>query len=156
MANEQNENTPIDSSVEANDFAVRRRRVLEERAKRDKAYREQDEVRALDFQELLLKLEDQTGGRRGRDFEIVDAGKFGFVAVARKEAVLWKSYRAKILKDKYVQTPEDVLAFVRPQVIHPSLQKFDEVVGETPAIADVCANALVELFGVKERDDAGK
>ena len=138
------------------DIKARRRRILEERAKRDTKYREEDETRALDFHELLIKLEDSTGGRRGRDFEIVDAGKFGFVAVARKEAVLWKSYRAKMLKDRYVPTHEEVLAFVRPQVIHPPLVKFDEIIGEVAAVADVCANALVGLYGVKEQDDAGK
>lgn len=148
--------SPPAAATSPEDVKARMQRAQDERAKRDAKYREQDEARRLDFHELLLNLEDSTGGRRGRDFAILDAGKFGFVAVARKEAVLWKTYRGKLMKDKYVITPEDAMAFVRPQVVYPTLQRFDEISGEVMAIIDVCANALVELFGVKEQDDAGK
>lgn len=148
------EDAPAAAPPPPEDLKARMARVREERAKRDQKYREADELRTLEFHELLLKYEDKYG-RRGERFDLVDAKEYGFVVLARGEAVLWKSYLPKMMKDK-VPTDEEVLAFVGPQVVYPERRKFDEIVSEVPAVARVCANVLAELFGVKERDDRGK
>lgn len=103
----------------------------------------------------VLQLEDRFEtdlGPRGSAFEIVDSGELGegCIVVKLGEEVLWKRFSASKMN------PEDVEQFVKPLVVHPSREKYDEIVGRRGALAIRCAHALATLYGVKLEANAGK
>lgn len=117
--------------------------------KKEVAAREAAEARELEVLELEVKLEAELGPR-GAFFEIVSTLE-GPIAVKLGEAVLHTRFQAaKDITDTVLHD------YVFPNVVHPSKEKYLEIVGRRPALALRCASALATLYGLKANDDAGK
>jgi hypothetical protein len=123
------------------------RKAKEERDAARAAKREEAELAVL---ELEAKYEKELGPR-GVDFEIVDTVE-GPIVVKLGEAVLHTRFQSK--GDKY--TDADVFDYVDPCVVHPSKEKFREMIGRKPVFAVRCASALATLFGAKSDEDNSK
>ena len=137
----------------ADDVKSRLAAARDRRAAREKLFDEALELRQL----AILELEDKLStdlGKRGEDFEIVDGGPDGPIAVRLGESVLYKKWRAKVKTDK--DTQEDFIAFVRPCVVYPSADKFDEIIGRRGLLLDKCAGVLAKLYGGWEDKSEGK
>lgn len=104
--------------------------------------------RELEVLELEEDLEKKHGPR-GSYFEIVETAE-GPIAVKLGEGVL----HTRFAESKV--TPTDIHDYVFPCVVHPSREKYLEIVGRRPAVALRCANALASLYGAKASADAGK
>jgi hypothetical protein len=130
-------------------------RLRKERAIRDGQQEEIEKAREADVLELEGRLAEQYGVR-GEEFDIVDGGKDGPIGLALIEGigVLYKGYRAKVRKDADKQ--EDLVAFVRPCIVHPSKERFDEIVRKRGFILDRCGSTLLALCGGWEDRTKGK
>ncbi|MDQ2782607.1 MAG: hypothetical protein M3Y26_08770 [Actinomycetota bacterium] len=118
----------------------------------DEARAKAREARELEGLELELRFSDELGPR-GAAFEMVDSGDLGegFLVVKLGSEVLLKRFVAS-----KTTTPEDISQFVRPCLVHPAPELFDEIVSRRPALASRAAHALMNLFGLKKEDEAGK
>ncbi len=131
-----------------------------ERLERERALRDEKQAAILrERRAEVLELESRLAaahGVRGEDFDMVDGGKDGPIGLALIDGVgvLYKSYRAKVRKDADKQ--EDLIAFVRPCVVHPSKERFDEIVRQRGFILDRCGAVLLELCGGWEDRTKGK
>ncbi|MBX3218919.1 MAG: hypothetical protein KF795_00285 [Labilithrix sp.] len=112
------------------------------------AAREAAAARELEVLELDGRLEQELGPR-GAYFEIVETLE-GPIAVKLGEAVLHTRFQASKIQDA------DVHEYVFPNVVHPSKEKYLEIVGRRPGVALRCANALATLYGAKANGEAGK
>jgi hypothetical protein len=115
---------------------------------KDVAAREAAAARELEVLELETRLEKELGPR-GAYFEIVETLE-GPIAVKLGEAVLHTRFQASKIQDA------DVHEYVFPSVVHPTKEKYLEIVGRRPGVALRCANALATLYGAKANADAGK
>lgn len=123
--------------------------------KSERDTKEDDENKARSL--AILELEEELAakfGRRGEDFEIIDGGPDGPLAVKLGEGAGYKRYRAKIMASK--ETQEDLIAFVNPCVVFPEAKKFSEIVGRRSALYDKLGAALLRLFGLWEGREEGK
>lgn len=125
------------------------------KADRTVARSAEDEARELAILELENRLEDEGKGPRGVNFEIVDGGSEGPIAVRLGEMVLYKRFTSTMKGDKE-PTHEDLAAYVTPCVIHPERGKFLAAIDRRPVLLMRCANALTTLFGAKDEDARGK
>jgi hypothetical protein len=120
--------------------------------------REAAEIEQRKRRELaILELEDRLTrelGRRGEDFEIIDGGPVGPLAVRLGEGVTWKRYRAKVRADE--DTQEDMIAFVSACMAYPDAATFREACNSRPFLWDRCADQLIKLFGAWEGKKKGK
>ena len=129
--------------------------LAELRAKKqelDEARAKAREVRESEALELEIRFSEELGPK-GSQFEIVDSGDLGegFIVVKLGPEVLLKRFLAS-----KTTTPEDVAQFVRPCVVHPEKETFDEIASRRPALAARACHALMNLYGLKKEDDAGK
>lgn len=130
--------------------------TLVEARKRKQA--KEDERRAAaeaaELERLLLeeKLEKELGGPAGSMFAIVDVSELGegCIAVKLGEDVHYATYKESKMNVVDTET------FVLPNVVHPSKDDYRKIVARRPAIADRCALALAELYGIKLAVTAGK
>jgi hypothetical protein len=101
------------------------------------------EERAIAEEQAIVDAETKYG-RLGEGFQVF-ATAAGRMLVKRAPSLRMRNYLDE--KDsKY----DDVLAFVRQQIIYPSLAVFDAAVDQYPAIALQGANALAELAGFRK------
>jgi hypothetical protein len=69
----------------------------------------------------------------------------GLIIVTRPTALKYRRFQ-----DKGSFETDDVIAFVRPCVVHPPLAEFDELLDELPATLIRLANAVVKLAGQRK------
>lgn len=125
---------------------ARARRAAEER---EKARLEAAEDRELEVLELEARFTAELG-ERGSQFEIVPTIE-GAIVVKLGPSVLQKKFNsAKNTSDA------DVHDFVSPCVVHPSVERYTEIVDRRPGIAWDCALALQKLFHGKDEAATGK
>jgi len=129
--------------------AERVAKLREAKEKREKERADRAEQLELEELELEERLEREHG-ERGKAFEIVSTID-GPVAVKLGDS----SQHKRITKAKEI-TDKEIHAFVFPNVVHPSKEKYLELVARRPEIAGRCGHALFALFGAKEKDDQGK
>ncbi len=115
---------------------------------REKSKAEAAQARELESLELEEKY-DKELGPRGAFFEIVDTIE-GPIVLKLGEAVLHTRFSESKV------TAADIHEYVYPCVVHPTKEKYLEIVGRRPALALRCANALATLYGAKANADAGK
>lgn len=120
----------------------------EAKEKKDAARAEAAAARELEALDLESKLEGELGPR-GEHFEIVETVE-GPIAVKLGEGILHTRFQASKVTDT------DIHDYVFPCVVHPSKEKYLEIVGRRPGIALRCANALATLYGAKAQAEAGK
>ena len=129
--------------------------LAELRAKKqelDEARAKAREAREIEGLELELRFSEELGAR-GAHFELIDSGELGegHIVVKLGPEVLLKRFLAT-----KTTTPEDVAQFVRPCVVHPEPETFDAIVSRRPALAVRASMALLNLYGMKKEEDAGK
>lgn len=134
-----------------NDLAKKKEALLEAKARRESARAEKLEA----IEVLVLELEEKFSeelGDRGVHFEIVDLSDLLEEPIVLKlgEPVSWKKFTASKMGEG------DVFDFVSPSVVYPKPDKFTAIVGARPHIGIRCAEALSLLFGVKNKEQAGK
>jgi hypothetical protein len=134
--------------MKSDDVKAKLAEARKAKEERQKAREGDAEARELAILELEEKLEAEHGAR-GVMFEIVDTVE-GPIAVKLGEAVLHTRFQQSKMTDAELDE------YVRPCVVHPSKEKYLEIVGRRPAIALRCASALATLFGVKADVDSGK
>jgi hypothetical protein len=130
------------------DLKDRLAKAREEKAKRDKAIEDARDAAELEVLDLDEKFSKELGPR-GIEFEIVTTS-VGPVVLKRGEAVL----QNRLSQSKV--TDADVVEYVVPCVVHPTREKFLDMIDKRPLIASRCALALATLFGAKANDDASK
>lgn len=126
--------------------------LREAKQKREEAAREAAELRELEVLELEEKFTADLGAR-GVQFEIVETVE-GPIVVKLGESVLHTRFQDAVSKDKINDATVDQYVF--PCIVHPTKEKYREIVGRRPALALRCASALSTLFGAKDATDAGK
>jgi hypothetical protein len=133
--------TPVDEEQEL--LAAR-----ETKLKAREAARKASRIEGL---KLEAKFEEERGAI-GAEFQIVDASELGegFIVLRRCEEVLWKRYMGS------KQTPGDQHDLVMPCVLHPSKERYLEIIARRAYIEDRCANAIGSLQGVRVRHEEGK
>jgi len=99
--------------------------------------------------ELIQRFEPEFG-RFGRGFTMVQSST-GPVFFARKQAVLMKQW-----ENCKKPTDADVMRFIRPCIIYPELDKFDEIVDRERGLAISIVERLVYLYGFRKADIEGK
>lgn len=126
-----------------------------QKRKADREAARKVENTAAEIERLTLeeKFEAELGGAVGRTFAMVDVSGLGegFVVLKLGEAALLNAFMAA--KDNDAVTTE---AFVLPNVVHPARDEYRKLVMRRPVVAARCAGALVELYGLKAKDDQGK
>jgi hypothetical protein len=140
-------------STEPNDRAATLAELRERKAEREKARKVDNENAEIERLTLEEKFETELGGPVGRAFDIVDASGLGegYVVLKLGEAALLNAFMSA--KENDAVTTE---AFVLPNVVHPTRDEYRKLVMRRPVIAARCAGALVELYGLKAKDDQGK
>jgi hypothetical protein len=126
-------------------LAELRRRIYEIEKKNDS----EDEDRLLRMAELEVEYTEKFG-RRGEDWDLVDAGPHGPIVVKRGDAVTAKAYRAKLRKANYSPTDEDDIAFVTPNVEYPSTKELHEIIFNRKFLLPKLVDAVSTLFGLWE------
>lgn len=125
--------------------------LLAQKAEREKARAAAKAARAVEELELETRFDGELGPR-GSQFEIIDSGDLGegFLVVKLGEEVLWKRFTASKM------TSEDANQLVRPCIVYPAKEKYDEITARRGALVNRCANALATLYGVQTEVSAGK
>jgi len=131
------------------DLEARYAALLERRAEKDAARAKEERARRMRIELLEQAMEQETGGRMGEAFAILDTSE-GPIVVARGPAVLHKRFRESKMKDA------DVHDFVTPCVAHPDKPKFLEIVDRCPGLMVVVANALADLYMARAEVVSGK
>lgn len=118
-----------------------------EQEKRDAEARDARELAELELFDLRDRFERETGGKVNQAFVIVDATELGegYVVIKLGPNVLWKTFQAS--KMNIV----DMDQFVVPCLLHPSAEKYRDIVHRRELIADTCTRALANLYGFKAK-----
>lgn len=131
----------------------RRTQLVAAKAERERKRIEEKDALELELLELEEKYESELGPV-GRKFLILDLTELGegFVVLKQGETVVYKRYsEAKNKTDKEVEE------YVLPCLVHPTTEKFLEIVNTRyPEVLYRCAHAVNRLFGKKSEDDMGK
>lgn len=108
------------------------------------------EERELADAEALAKAEAQFGR--------VGSGKLATVKTPAGLVILKRAGTPnfKRFMDLEKVTVEEAERLARPCVIHPSLEAFDRMCDDMPALIGVCADAVATLAGAKAKTQAGK
>ncbi len=122
------------------------------KAELDEARESAREARELEGLELEIRFTAELGPM-GSQFEMVDSAELGegFLVVKLGPEVLLKRF-----VNSKTNTPEEVAQFVRPCLVHPEPEKFDEIASRRPALVIRAAHALMTLYGLKKEAEAGK
>lgn len=111
------------------------------------------EVQGIEDDEVIAKLEDELGPE-GRAFKVIRTD-LGAVIVKRSTAAAFKMFQdLRARENPKVHQLSDQLT--RPCLLHPSKDRFDEMLKEQPHILIRCTNAIAELAGVRAEEVAGK
>lgn len=111
------------------------------------------QLRELAIKELDVKLRAELGVR-GEDFEIVDGGPEGPLAVKLGPTVLYKRWKDLVKREK--DTDADLFSFVAPCVAFPDRETFAAIVGKRIHLLTKCGDALLRLYGGWEEKRQGK
>ena len=111
------------------------------------------EERALEDEQALHELE-QKHGRVGRRIAYVDTRLGRIVVKAATGSTVRKFLDENSDPDNLKM--ENVRDFVRPQLVYPSRDRFDEIAEELPAIIVKLMSKLLELAGATKEDAKGK
>jgi len=125
--------------------------LLKRREEREAARAEKVKALKIERLELEERFEKELGPM-GEQFAIVDATHCGegFVVVKLGESVLHKQFMASKMEES------DYHEFVFPTVVHPGKDQFTQMAARRPGLRAECAVALLSLYGVKLKGDAGK
>lgn len=143
--------TPPGEAAKPDDIRARLAAAKEKKAARSLEQERLHEAQELAILELENSLEDGGKGPRGVNFEIVDGGDSGPIALRLGEMILYKRFTSTMKGDKE-PSHEDLFNYVSPCVIHPDRQAFAKLVERKPVLLMRCANALTTLFGAKDED----
>lgn len=127
---------------------TREQRLAEHQAKQAARAEEKRKRQEL-VEDLEMRFDEELGGARGREFEIVETEDGPIVVVLGPEVLFKKFSDSK-------KTQVDVENFVRPLVKYPDGATYAGMVAKRSAYAIRCANALCTLYGVKSEDESGK
>lgn len=119
------------------------------------------EQEAADDRELaILELEislTAKHGPRGNQYEIVDGGHEGPVAVKLGDLVVYKRFQSAVTDEKGKGlTPELAFEYVFPCLAFPDADSFKAIYQRRPGLVFRCATALSQLFAGKESSDREK
>jgi hypothetical protein len=126
-----------------------------EKAKRPDVLKSQleAEVRDLEDDQAIVALEDEHGAD-GRFIKVIRTD-LGAVILRRAHAPAFKRFQdLRSRENSKVHELSEQL--VRPCLLHPSKERFDEMLREQPHILIRCANGLAELAGVRAEEVSGK
>jgi hypothetical protein len=125
--------------------------LMKRREEREAARAEKVKALKIERLELEERFEKELGPM-GEQFAIVDATHCGegFVVIRLGESVLHKQFMASKLEEP------DYHEFVFPAVVHPAKDAFVQIAARRPGLRAECAAALLGLYGVKLKGDAGK
>jgi hypothetical protein len=93
-------------------------------------------------------------GAEGEAFAVIDAGAEGPIVVKPGLMVLYKAYRARVMKDD--MTLEAAQHYILPCTVFPERDVLLEVLNRRPALHDDLVVALHKLHGANEALDRGK
>jgi len=128
------------------------KRVAEASRRREDRQRKDRLERALkraEFTEIVDRLEEEHGCEgKGLAKYVTNSGKL-IVVTAGQPTKLKKFRETK-------GTGHDVELFVKPHVVYPTAEEYDEIVHEEPAIRDPLGSLIVRLYGVQREEDEGK
>jgi hypothetical protein len=150
--------TPPDappSTTEADTIEARMARAREAQSKRQDAAARARQLEELAILELENRLEEEGKGPRGVNFEIVDGGSEGPIAVRLGDLVVFKRFQATMKGDKE-PSHEDHYNFVAPSLLYPEKDKFNAIVGRRAVLLLRCSNALATLYGARDDEARGK
>lgn len=141
--------TPTDRQTELQHLRAQHARLEAERAEREAAADEEDEIiaarRAVREAEALNK----AIGEHGR----VDHGiatietTIGLVIVKRASALRFRRFQ-----DQGEYKYENLLKLVTPCVVYPDADRFSQMLDEQPAILTLAGNAVARLAGIRKED----
>lgn len=129
----------------------RRAELLAKKVEREKQREAEAEAHKL----LLLELEDrfeEEVGVRGRDYEIVDLGKWGEGAIV---VALPKSVHIRAFRNSKMNEPQK-WDLVKACLLYPEVDKLKEVAARRDFVISHCANAACELHALDMREREGK
>lgn len=103
--------------------------------------------------EAIAKIDDEHGPE-GREFKVLRTD-LGAVVVKRAPGPAFKKFQDLKARPNHKET-ELCEQLARPCVIHPSKERFDEMLREQPYIATRCADAIAVLAGVRAEEVSEK
>lgn len=92
-------------------------------------------------------------GKQGQKYAIVDVtahGKGFVVLVTGPKAEIHRKTVSHLAKEEKL-TNAKLLEIARDYVKHPTLEEFDAMVSELPAVTDVCFLAVEDLWGARAK-----
>lgn len=132
-----------------------------EKDAREKARAEAGKLNEAEILELEAKFETEAGVR-GIDFDIENLAVYdeggNFVGRLGPPIVL-KRQESSIIHRKFVAgkiTEVTAWDYVKPHVVAPSPEDFRAILDKHPVVLTRCANRLVNLYGSKTEERAGK
>jgi hypothetical protein len=150
--------TPKDLTPAQKELADLERQIREQRARssalddaamiRRKRAQLETAKREADEKELLTDLEEEHG-ELGKKIAYTRTDR-GIVVVKRSPGVLFHRWSNSKRKDA------DNEELVRRCLIHPTEDEFDAAIDDQPAIVTSLTNKLVELYGFRAEEEAGK
>jgi hypothetical protein len=134
---------------------VRAKRRAIERARADKTAREaaasalEEETRALEDEQAILDAETEHGADRKKIYVCRTAA--GLVIVKRPHPLLFRKYMDG--DEKGSQENEQL---IRSCLVYPSVEKFDRMLDDQPALLIELANKVVWLAGFRAKEVSAK
>ncbi len=143
---------PSEETTEA-----KRARLRAEKDERDQAAKDAKSAAELEGLELEARFAKELG-KLGVDFAMVDASVYGegFVVVKLGSDLNWRKYVDAVSKSEANPAAEDVFAFTAPAVVHPTAERYAEIVRKRGRLAGRAADALASLHGVAGKVTEGK
>lgn len=124
-----------------------------ERERRARALREEiARAKRQAEEEAALEVAEAEYGIIGKELRRVDTLD-GMILVKRPERLLFKRFQD--LDQRQVNAAE-ARKLVRPSVVYPPLERFDQMIEERSGILGECAIAVCELGGMKVKEIGGK
>lgn len=132
-------------------IAALERRIAEKRASAKAAREQAARVQHLADLEAIAKAQDELG-EQGLHFSVLET-PLGVIILKRPhEAMMRRFNDAGLSKQGLRAAALDQL--LRPSIVHPSLDRYDEIVKEFPGFSAIAANRVYELAGrAKEESD---
>jgi hypothetical protein len=132
--------------------AAAEKRTLEASNRREARQKNAELERALqraEFTEILDRLEEEHGVEgKGLCKYITNSGKL-IVMTAGQPTQMRKFRETK-------GTGRDCEVFVKPHVVYPDPEAYEEIIANEPGIRDYLANRLIKLYGVRHEENEEK
>lgn len=139
--------------------------LAEEKAELLKEHAQRAEAHALErtkAEVACLRLEKKLAaelGREGVDFAIVfdpDLGEDGLIAVKLGADLAFRKYLDAVTTTDGGVEPEALFHFVAPALVHPTQERYTEIVRRRGFLANRAADALASLHRVQAKKREGK